>query len=144
MVWPRVKEGRGVYHRDDAKCASAGNEKKGRPKKIWLDNSRVDTKGHDMTTYIAESPSVWHMELKAGTILHGGGIRVRNTHPYITHITRNLTRKRSDVCCKVLAQTIYWRSWFPQQFISTYQLNVAKRSNSCDLLPTTYSISRAS
>ena len=74
MVWPRVKEGMGVYHRDDAKCASAGNEKKGMPNIIWLDNIREDTKEHNMTQYIAETPSVWHMEIKAGTLLHGGGI----------------------------------------------------------------------
>ena len=29
MVWPRVKEGRGGYHQEDVKHASARKEKKG-------------------------------------------------------------------------------------------------------------------
>ena len=33
-----VSKARGGYHQDDASYAGAGREKKGRPKKIWLEN----------------------------------------------------------------------------------------------------------
>ena len=38
MVWPRDKDGRGGYHREDVKHESAGREKRGEAKKIWQDN----------------------------------------------------------------------------------------------------------
>ena len=40
MVWPRGRE----YHQEDVKHASIWNEKKGKPKKRWLDNILDDMK----------------------------------------------------------------------------------------------------
>ena len=39
-----MKEGRGGNHQEDIKHASAGKEKKGRPRKRWLDNIREEYK----------------------------------------------------------------------------------------------------
>ena len=74
MVWPRVKEGRGGYHQEDVKHASARKEKKGRPNKRWLDNIREDMKEYKMTEDMAQNRSVWHVKIKAGPLLHGGGL----------------------------------------------------------------------
>ena len=51
-----------------------GKRRRGRPTKIWLDNSREDMKEYKMTEYIAHNRSVWHVEIKAGPLLHGGGL----------------------------------------------------------------------
>ena len=74
MVWPRVKEGRGGYHQEDVKHASADKEKKRRLKKKWLHNIRDDMKEYKMTEHIAQNRSVWHVKTKAGSLLHGGGL----------------------------------------------------------------------
>ena len=71
MVWPRVKEGKTRYHQEDAKHASAWKEKKGRPKKRWLENIRDDMTVYKMTEDMAQKQSVWHMKTKAGPLLHG-------------------------------------------------------------------------
>ena len=66
-------EGRGRYHRDDVKHASAGKEKKGRPNERWLDNIRDDMKEVKLTNDMTQSNrSVWHMKTKVGPSLHGG------------------------------------------------------------------------
>ena len=66
MVWPRVKEGgkegrkegrkagRGGYHHEDDNYTSAGQEKKGRPKKIWINYIREDMKECGMMENMAE------------------------------------------------------------------------------------------
>ena len=77
MVWPCVKEGRGGYHQEDVKHASARKEKKGRPKKRWLDNIREDMKEYKMTEDMAQNRSEWHVKIKTGPLLHGGGLYVR-------------------------------------------------------------------
>ena len=49
-------------------------EKKGRPKKIWLDNIMEDMKEYNMTEDMAHNRSVWHVKIKVGPLLHGGGL----------------------------------------------------------------------
>ena len=65
------------YHQDDVKHASARKEKNGRAKKRLLDNTREDMKEYKMTEYKAQNRSVWHVKIKAGPLLHGGGFYVR-------------------------------------------------------------------
>ena len=48
---------------------------KGRPKKRWLDNISEDMKEYKMTEDMAQNRSVWHVKIKAGSLLHGGGSR---------------------------------------------------------------------
>ena len=68
------KEGRGGYHQEDVKHACARKEKKGRPNKRWLDNIREGMKEYKMTEDMAQNRSVWHVKIKAGPLLHGGGL----------------------------------------------------------------------
>ena len=58
MVWSRVKDGRGGYHQEDVKQASARNEKNGRPNKRWLHNIKVDMKEYKVTKDMAQNQSV--------------------------------------------------------------------------------------
>ena len=69
--WPHVKEGMGGYHQEDLKHAS---ERRGRPKKRWLNNIRDDMKEYHTTKEMAQNRSVWHMKTKADPLLHGGGL----------------------------------------------------------------------
>ena len=62
MVWPRVNEGRRGYHQEYVKHASAGKEKKGRPKNRWLDNIRDVMKAYKKTEDMAHYRSVWHIQ----------------------------------------------------------------------------------
>ena len=68
------KEGRGRYHQEDVKHASAAKKKKGRPKKRWLDNIRDDMKWYKITEDMAQNRSVCHMKTTTGQFLYGGGI----------------------------------------------------------------------
>ena len=52
------KRRRGGYHQEDVKHASGGKEKKGRPKKRFLDNIRDDTKEYKMTEDMTQKRSV--------------------------------------------------------------------------------------
>ena len=63
--------GRGGYHEEDVKCASAAKQKKERRKKRWLDNIMENMKEHIVTHDMAQNPSAWHMETNAGPLLHG-------------------------------------------------------------------------
>ena len=67
-------EGTGGYHKEDV---SERKEKKGSPKKRWLDNMRDDMKEYKMMEDKAQNRSVWHMKIKAGPLLHGGGLYVK-------------------------------------------------------------------
>ena len=58
MVWPRFTEGRGGYHQGDDNYVGAGKEKKGRPKKRWLDNIKEDMKEFNMTEAMAQNRMV--------------------------------------------------------------------------------------
>ena len=71
MTWPHVKEGRGGYHHEDVKHASAEkeNKNKGMPNKRWLRNMREDMEEYNVTEEMADNRSVWHMK-----IIHGGGL----------------------------------------------------------------------
>ena len=51
-----------------------GNRRRGRPKKRWLDNIREDMKEYKMTEDMAQNRNVWHVKIKAGPLLHGGGL----------------------------------------------------------------------
>ena len=51
-----------------------GKRRRGRPKKRWLDNIREDRKEYKMTEDMAQNRSVWHVKIKAGPLLHGGGL----------------------------------------------------------------------
>ena len=51
-----------------------GKRRRGRPKKRWLENIREDMKEFNVTEEMVESRSVWHMKIKAGPLLHRGGI----------------------------------------------------------------------
>ena len=53
----------------------AGKEKKAQ--KRWPDNIREDIKEYNVTEEMTQNRSVWHMKLKAGPLLHGGGLWVR-------------------------------------------------------------------
>ena len=64
MVWPRVKAGRGGYNQEDVKDASAGKEKKGRPKKRYL-HIRDYRKEYEMTEGLTQNGNVWRMKTKA-------------------------------------------------------------------------------
>ena len=58
---------------EDVKHANlCGKEKKGRPKKRWLDISRDDMIEYKMTEGMTQNKSVWHLNTKAGALLHGG------------------------------------------------------------------------
>ena len=67
MVRPRIQEGRGGYHQEDAKYVGAGKEKKGEAQEEWLDNIKDDMKEYKMT----QTRSVWHTKTNAGPSLHG-------------------------------------------------------------------------
>ena len=86
MVWPRVKEGRGGYHQEDVKHASAGKEKKGRPNIRWFDNTANAMKEYKLTKDMAQNRNAWHMKATAGPLLHGGlwreGWRIGPTTQY--------------------------------------------------------------
>ena len=45
--------------------------------KRWLDYITEDMKEYNMTEEMAENRSVWHMQIKAGQLLQGGGLYVR-------------------------------------------------------------------
>ena len=52
--------------------------RRGRPKKIWIDNIRKFMKEYNMTEEMAEHRrSVCFIEIKARPLLHGGSIQVR-------------------------------------------------------------------
>ena len=51
-----------------------GKRRMGRPKKRWLDNIREDMKEYKMTEDMTQNRSVWHVKIKAGPLLHGGGL----------------------------------------------------------------------
>ena len=52
-----------------------GKRRRGRPKKRWLDNIREDMKKeYKVTADMAQNRSVWHVKIKAGPLLHGGGL----------------------------------------------------------------------
>ena len=55
----------------DSNCVCAGKEKKGRPNKLWLDNTREHMKEYNMADEMAENRSVWHVNR---FFLHGGGL----------------------------------------------------------------------
>ena len=63
MVWPLAKDGRGGYHQEDVKLATAGKEKGEGPTRDGWD----DMKEYKMTVDMA------HVKIKAGPLLHGGG-----------------------------------------------------------------------
>ena len=97
MVCQRLRGG-GGYHQEDVKHASAGKEKKGRPKKRQLDNIRDDMKEYTMTEEMAQNRIVWHMKKKRRPIATwsrpiGGKMRRRQTdrqtdrHIYSTKCT---------------------------------------------------------
>ena len=43
----------------------------------WLANIEEHMKEYNMTEGLAGNRSVWHMKIKAGPLLHGGGLLVR-------------------------------------------------------------------
>ena len=45
--------------------------RRGRSKKIWLDNIREDMEEYIMTDGMAQNQSVWHMKTNTGLLLHG-------------------------------------------------------------------------
>ena len=44
--------------------------------KRWLDNISDEMKEYNMTEHMVENRSVWRMKIKAGPLLHGGGLEV--------------------------------------------------------------------
>ena len=96
MVCQRLREG-GGYHQEDVKHASAGKEKKGRPKKRQPDNIRDTMKEYTMTEEMAQNRIVWHMKKKRRPIATwsrpiGGKMRRR----------RLLRPSDAVVCCTFL------------------------------------------
>ena len=78
MVWPRVKEGRGGYHQEDVKHASARKEKIGEAQEKMVGQYHMENmKEYNMTEDMAQNRSGWHVKIKAGPLLHGGGLQVR-------------------------------------------------------------------
>ena len=55
MVWPRVKEGRGGYHQEDVKHASARREKKGKAQEKMVGQYQEDMKEYRMTEDMAQT-----------------------------------------------------------------------------------------
>ena len=70
------------HHQYDVKHASAGNAKKGRPKKIWLDHIDDDMNEYNTTEDMTQNRSVWRMKAKHATW--------RRRDEYLQHNGRSL------------------------------------------------------
>ena len=54
--------------------ARAGQEKGEAQEEMDIYNIREDMKEYNMTEEMTENWSVWHMKIKAGPLLYGGGL----------------------------------------------------------------------